>query len=75
MGGSWNEILVSSIIPHVEFTPAFAPIFVAIFGATMSPYTFYWQASEQAEEDVAKQKIKEISGSGKEKPKISKKKN
>ena len=73
VGGSWNDILVSSIIPHIEFTPTFALIFVGIFGATMSPYIFFWQASEQAEEDVAKQKIKEISGSGKDKPKISKK--
>jgi NRAMP (natural resistance-associated macrophage protein)-like metal ion transporter len=70
VGGSWNQILVSSIIPHIEFTPTFAVIFVAIFGATMSPYTFFWQASEQAEEDVAKRKIKEISG--KDKPRISK---
>ena len=71
VGGSWNQILVSSIIPHIEFTPTFALIFVATFGATMSPYTFFWQASEQAEEDVVKQKIKEISG--KDKPRISKK--
>lgn len=36
-------------------------MFVAIFGATMTPYAFFWQASEEAEEDVAKHKIKEIS--------------
>ena len=47
VGGSWNDILVSSIIPHIEFAPTFAVIFVAIFGATMSPYIFFWQASEQ----------------------------
>jgi NRAMP (natural resistance-associated macrophage protein)-like metal ion transporter len=70
VGGSWSQILVSSIIPHIEFTPTFALIFVATFGATMSPYTFFWQASEQAEEGVAKQKIKEIGG--KDKPRISK---
>jgi hypothetical protein len=23
-GGNWNQILVSSIIPHIEFTPTFA---------------------------------------------------
>jgi NRAMP (natural resistance-associated macrophage protein)-like metal ion transporter len=61
VGGNWNQILASSIIPHIEFTPTFALIFVATFGATMSPYIFFWQASEQAEEDVVKQKIKEIS--------------
>lgn len=62
VGGRWDQILVSSIIPHFEFTPAFALILVASFGATMSPYTFFWQTSEQAEEDVVKHKITEISG-------------
>jgi NRAMP (natural resistance-associated macrophage protein)-like metal ion transporter len=70
VGGNWNQILFATIIPNIEFTPAFAMMFVAIFGTTISPYLFFWQASEEAEEDVAKHKIKEI---GKGKPKISKK--
>lgn len=44
-------------------------IFVALCGTTLSPYLFFWQTSEEAEEDVANKKIKEI---GKGKPKISK---
>ncbi len=60
VGGNWNAILVSSIIPHVEFTPSFVMLFVAIFGTTISPYLFFWQTSEEAEEDVAKNKIKDI---------------
>ncbi len=64
VGGNWNKILISSVIPHFEFTPAFVMIFVAIFGTTISPYLFFWQTSEEAEEDVAKDKIKEI-GEGK----------
>ena len=60
VGGNWNEILVSSIIPHVESTPSFVMLFVAIFGTTISPYLFFWQTSEEAEEDVAKNKINEI---------------
>ena len=45
-------------------------MFVAIFGTTISPYLFFWQASEESEEDVAKHKIKNI---GQGKPKISRK--
>lgn len=60
VGGNWNEILLSTIIPHVEFTPLFVMLFVAIFGTTISPYLFFWQTSEEAEEDIAKNKIKEI---------------
>ena len=70
VGGNWSDILIASIVPHVEFNSAFAMMFVAIFGTTISPYLFFWQASEEAEEDVMKNKIKEI---GEGKPKISKK--
>jgi Mn2+/Fe2+ NRAMP family transporter len=64
------QIFLSSVIPHVEFTEDYAMMFVAIFGTTISPYLFFWQASEESEEDVAKRKIKEI---GHGKPKISRK--
>jgi Mn2+/Fe2+ NRAMP family transporter len=79
VGGSWSQILVATIIPHFEFTPAFAMMFVAILGTTITPYVFFWQASQEAEESVAKGKISEISennkvGSGSiPRPKISKK--
>ena len=48
----------------------FVIFFVAVFGTTISLYLFFWQASEEAEEDVAKHKIEEI---GKGNPDISKK--
>jgi NRAMP (natural resistance-associated macrophage protein)-like metal ion transporter len=70
VGGNAVQIFLSSIIPHVEFTKEYAMMFVAIFGTTISPYLFFWQASEESEEDVAKHKIKEI---GQGKPKISRK--
>lgn len=70
VGGSWSQILASSFVPQVEFTPEFAMMLVAIFGTTISPYLFFWQASEEAEEDVANRKIREI---GRGRPKISRK--
>ena len=76
VGGSWSQILVYSIIPHIELTPAFAMMFVAILGTTITPYVFFWQASQEAEEDVAKGKTKDISEGGISsisRPKISKK--
>jgi Mn2+/Fe2+ NRAMP family transporter len=68
VGGSWSQILTFSIIPHIEIKPEFATMFVAIIGTSISPYLFFWQASEEAEEDVAKEKIKEI---GKKRNKIN----
>jgi NRAMP (natural resistance-associated macrophage protein)-like metal ion transporter len=70
VGGNAVQILLSSMIPHIEFTKEYVMMLVAIFGTTISPYLFFWQASEESEEDVAKHKIKEI---GQGKPKITKK--
>ncbi len=70
VGGNWKDIVVSSIVPHFEFTSEFVMLFVAIFGTTISPYLFFWQTSQEAEEDVAKNKISEI---GQGIPKILKK--
>jgi NRAMP (natural resistance-associated macrophage protein)-like metal ion transporter len=70
VGGNAVQIFLSSIIPHVEFTKEYAMMFVAIFGTTILPYLFFWQASEESEEDVAKHKIKEIRQG---KPKTSRK--
>lgn len=69
VGGKWNELLTATIIPHLEFNSEFIMMFVAIFGTTISPYLFFWQTSEEVEEDLEKGKIKEI---GKGKPKIPK---
>lgn len=60
VGGNIEQIIFSSIIPHVELNVSFAMMAVAIFGTTISPYVFFWQTSEEAEEDLAKNKITEI---------------
>jgi len=60
VGQNWTQILIATIVPHIEFTPSFAMLFVAIFGTTISPYLFFWQASEEAEDNVVKNKIKNI---------------
>ena len=68
VGGNWEEIFFASIILHFEFNSYFVTMFVAILGTTVSPYLFFWQASEETEEDVAKNKIE---GIGKGRPKIT----
>ncbi len=75
VGGKVEDILFSTFIPHIEFTKDYAVMFVAIFGTTISPYLFFWQASEEAEEEVSSGKIKEIGGKGTSTPpkKIGKK--
>ncbi|HEY6170705.1 MAG TPA: divalent metal cation transporter, partial [Candidatus Kapabacteria bacterium] len=39
------------VIPHISFTKEYLTMLIAILGTTISPYLFYWQASEEAEEE------------------------
>ena len=47
----WAEALRGVLVPHVEWTAAFATGFVAILGTTISPYLFFWQAAQEIEEE------------------------
>jgi NRAMP (natural resistance-associated macrophage protein)-like metal ion transporter len=46
----WRVALRGVLVPHVEWTAAFATGFVAILGTTISPYLFFWQAAQEIEE-------------------------
>jgi Mn2+/Fe2+ NRAMP family transporter len=47
----WSTVLRATFIPHIEWTKSFMSVLVGIFGTTISPYLFFWQAAEQVEED------------------------
>jgi NRAMP (natural resistance-associated macrophage protein)-like metal ion transporter len=46
----WREVLAATFIPHVSWDRDFIIMLVAIFGTTISPYMFFWQASLEAED-------------------------
>jgi len=46
----WGEIVRASVIPHLEFNFAFLFITISVIGTTISPYMFFWEASEEVEE-------------------------
>ena len=48
---SWGDAIRGVLIPHVEWTAAYATGFVAILGTTISPYLFFWQAAQEIEEE------------------------
>ena len=50
VGVPWGTVAFHLVVPHVEWTTAYFTIVVAVFGTTISPYLFFWQASEEAEE-------------------------
>ncbi len=47
----WSTILQSTVIPRLNQGAAVWPLITAILGTTISPYLFYWQASEEVEEE------------------------
>jgi NRAMP (natural resistance-associated macrophage protein)-like metal ion transporter len=46
----WTEVLARTVWPHFHFTKESVALIVAIFGTTISPYLFFWQASQEVEE-------------------------
>jgi Mn2+/Fe2+ NRAMP family transporter len=50
----WATIFKASVIPHVEFSFAFFFIITGVLGTTISPYMFFWEASQEVEEDKEK---------------------
>ena len=50
----WAEVLAGAARPHWPNDAASWSVLVALFGTTISPYLFFWQASEEVEEGKAK---------------------
>lgn len=48
---NWSEALSGVLIPHLSFSRDYITTIVAILGTTISPYLFFWQASQEAEEE------------------------
>jgi NRAMP (natural resistance-associated macrophage protein)-like metal ion transporter len=47
---NWEEALLGLVVPKVVWSKEFFTTLLAIFGTTISPYLFFWQASQEAEE-------------------------
>jgi len=54
----WHEIFVATFLPHVELNFEFFFIITGVLGTTISPYMFFWQASEEVEEEKENHLIK-----------------
>jgi NRAMP (natural resistance-associated macrophage protein)-like metal ion transporter len=46
----WGQVIAAMLIPKMSFDRNFLLMIVAVFGTTISPYMFFWQASQEAEE-------------------------
>jgi NRAMP (natural resistance-associated macrophage protein)-like metal ion transporter len=46
----WGEVAVSLLLPHLQWDKDYLTTIVAVLGTTISPYLFFWQASQEAED-------------------------
>ena len=53
VGADWGQVARDTLVPSVPHTKDEWSVLVAILGTTISPYLFFWQASEEVEEEKA----------------------
>ena len=53
----WGVLLRATLLPHIELRAGFFYIITGVLGTTISPYMFFWQASEEIEEEKQQQRI------------------
>lgn len=49
---NWSEVLAGAIIPSFNFSREQIIMLGAILGTTISPYLFFWQTSQEVEEEI-----------------------
>lgn len=47
----WGDIFRQTLIPHIELNFEFLFLVTGVFGTTITPYMFFWQASGEVEEE------------------------
>ena len=47
---NWEAVLIRTLVPRLQSNGAYWMMVVAVLGTTISPYLFFWQAAQEAEE-------------------------
>jgi NRAMP (natural resistance-associated macrophage protein)-like metal ion transporter len=54
---SWIEALRHGVMPSITFSKEQIFLICGILGTTVSPYLFFWQTSQEVEEEIAEGKV------------------
>ena len=46
----WPRVFIETLLPHLSLDANYILLVVGVFGTTISPYLFFWQASEEVED-------------------------
>lgn len=49
----WHAVAAGALVPRFELSGESFTLIVAVFGTTISPYLFFWQSSQEVEEEEA----------------------
>ena len=49
----WHTVLKNSVMPHITFSKDQVLLICAVLGTTITPYLFFWQTSQEVEEEIA----------------------
>jgi NRAMP (natural resistance-associated macrophage protein)-like metal ion transporter len=49
----WHTVFKYSVVPHITFSKTQILLICAILGTTITPYLFFWQTSQEIEEEIA----------------------
>ncbi len=52
----WGQVLRQTVVPHINFNKEEILLVAAILGTTISPYLFFWQTSQEVEEQILRGK-------------------
>jgi NRAMP (natural resistance-associated macrophage protein)-like metal ion transporter len=47
------KVLAGTLVPTIRLEPGYIGILVALLGTTISPYLFFWQASQEVEQQIS----------------------
>ncbi|HTW53829.1 MAG TPA: divalent metal cation transporter [Stellaceae bacterium] len=47
----WGQVALSTFVPSLAWDKDYTVTIVAVLGTTITPYCFFWQSSEEAEEE------------------------
>lgn len=50
----WGDVFYHTLVPSLSFTQDQIFLICAVLGTTISPYLFFWQTSQEVEEDILK---------------------
>ena len=54
---NWRELLYAGVMPQITFSKTQILLITGILGTTISPYLFFWETSQEVEEQISEGKV------------------